>query len=216
MLEIGPGGTPFHRSDIFLDIEPGLFESDEIAGYQRGNAPKLNTDKPIIYYDGKKFPFNDKEFDYVICSHVLEHVESPNSFLREVYRVGKKGYLEFPTIYYDYVFNIPVHVNLLYFNGRNIKYLKKESTPLDYFKAVQDLYLDGLSKGYVAIVEEFKEYMFQGFEWTERKQYKAVAANNINEIISNKVLEPMTDKTLPAKLKHKNKILSKVLNRLQK
>jgi SAM-dependent methyltransferase len=42
-------------------------------------------------------PFKDKEFDYVICSHVLEHVPDPFKLKAEIERVGKAGYIELPT-----------------------------------------------------------------------------------------------------------------------
>jgi len=32
-------------------------------------------DKNFIKINGKKLPFKDKEFDFVIASHVIEHVE---------------------------------------------------------------------------------------------------------------------------------------------
>ena len=46
---------------------------------------------------GKKLPFSDKEFDYVILSHVLEHVEDIVKFKSELERVAKSGYIELPT-----------------------------------------------------------------------------------------------------------------------
>ena len=45
----------------------------------------------------KKLPFKDKEFDYVICSHVIEHVNDPIFFKKEIERIGKAGYIELPT-----------------------------------------------------------------------------------------------------------------------
>ena len=45
----------------------------------------------------KKLPFNDKEFDYIICAHVIEHVNDPIFFKKEIERVGKSGYIELPT-----------------------------------------------------------------------------------------------------------------------
>jgi SAM-dependent methyltransferase len=49
---------------------------------------------PIAAYvqaDGTYLPFSDKTFDFVHCSWLLEHVHSPLSILREVYRVLKAG-----------------------------------------------------------------------------------------------------------------------------
>ena len=45
----------------------------------------------------KKLPFKDKEFDYVICAHVIEHVNDPVMFKSEIERIGKAGYIELPT-----------------------------------------------------------------------------------------------------------------------
>ena len=45
----------------------------------------------------EKLPFKDKEFDYVICSHVIEHVNDPVKFKNEIERIGKSGYIELPT-----------------------------------------------------------------------------------------------------------------------
>ena len=46
---------------------------------------------------GKKLPFKDKEFDYVILSHVLEHIPNIKEFKKELVRIGKSGYIELPT-----------------------------------------------------------------------------------------------------------------------
>ena len=54
-------------------------------------------DKTFVKITEKKLPFNDKEFDFVIASHVAEHVEDVSFFLSELARIGKKGYIEVPT-----------------------------------------------------------------------------------------------------------------------
>ena len=51
----------------------------------------------------KKLPFKDKEFDYIILSHVLEHVPNLLEFKDELVRIGKSGYIELPTKLYDNV-----------------------------------------------------------------------------------------------------------------
>ena len=48
-------------------------------------------------FPNQKLPFKDKEFDYVILSHVLEHVPNLIEFVQEVERVSKAGYIELPT-----------------------------------------------------------------------------------------------------------------------
>jgi ubiquinone/menaquinone biosynthesis C-methylase UbiE len=53
--------------------------------------------KFTLLYPNKKFPFRDKEFDYVILSHVLEHVPNILEFAKEIERISKSGYIEVPT-----------------------------------------------------------------------------------------------------------------------
>jgi hypothetical protein len=68
VLEIGPGATPHARSDEFLEL---IFENEADRIAQSGHIGILKSEKPIHYYDGGKFPFDDNSFDYIICSHVL-------------------------------------------------------------------------------------------------------------------------------------------------
>ena len=54
-------------------------------------------DKNFIRLNSKNLPFKDREFDFVIASHVLEHVEDFKFFINELERVSNKGYIELPT-----------------------------------------------------------------------------------------------------------------------
>ncbi len=58
---------------------------------------KFYKDKNFIKLENKQLPFKDNEFDFVIASHVLEHVEDFKFFINELERVSKKGYIEVPT-----------------------------------------------------------------------------------------------------------------------
>ena len=58
---------------------------------------KFYKDKNFIKLENKQLPFKDNEFDFVIASHVLEHVEDFKFFINELERVSKKGYIELPT-----------------------------------------------------------------------------------------------------------------------
>ena len=54
-------------------------------------------DKNFVKLDSKRLPFEDNYFDFVIASHVLEHVEDYKFFINELERVSNKGYIELPT-----------------------------------------------------------------------------------------------------------------------
>lgn len=45
--------------------------------------------------------FQDSQFDFVFTSHIAEHVEDPESFCKELMRIGKSGYIEVPTPLFD-------------------------------------------------------------------------------------------------------------------
>jgi hypothetical protein len=162
VLEIGPGADPNSRSDILLEKR---YSTEKEYFSQLGKEEHIKTNKTIVYYDGETMPFNDDEFDYVICSHVLEHIADIESFIKEVMRIGKKGYFEFPTIYYDYIYNFDVHKTLLFYSDNRLIWLPKESTPLNQFKIVNDFFLLTLNNGYVDYINKFKDYFFLGFEW---------------------------------------------------
>lgn len=177
VLEIGPGGTPHPRADVFLEK---TFENEEVAEAQRGFAPKLKTNKKIVYYDGKIFPFKDKEFDYVICSHVLEHILDIESFLEEIFRIAYKGYIEYPIIYYDYIYNFPEHLMFLKFNHGRLFYLPKSMTALSEFSEVNKLFYESLKAEHVCLIGALKQNLFEGFEWSE--PFKVELAKKISDI----------------------------------
>ena len=67
----------------------------DIVDYTKQFSEK-NLNFTLLEVD-KKLPFKDKEFDYIILSHVLEHVPNINEFTQEVERIAKAGYIELPT-----------------------------------------------------------------------------------------------------------------------
>tara|TARA_B100001093_G_scaffold166505_1_gene159108 strand:+ start:617 stop:1228 length:612 start_codon:yes stop_codon:yes gene_type:complete len=86
ILDIGCGYTAHKNATVICDIQ------DLSSFYKDRNFTKL-TDKTL--------PFKDKEFDFVIASHVIEHVEEVDFFIKELERVSTKGYIELPTILED-------------------------------------------------------------------------------------------------------------------
>ena len=162
VLEIGPGGTPHPRADEFLEWE---FDDPTVAKGQRGHAPPLETEKPIHFYSGETFPFETNAFDYVICSHVLEHVPDVDCFVAELTRIASRGYLEFPTIYYDYLYDFPEHPTYVFYNGNTIHWMPKSESCLAAFNPVTKFFYASLVAGHTSLIEALKPCFFQGFEW---------------------------------------------------
>ena len=86
ILDIGCGYNANKFAKIICDVQ------DLSSHYQ---------DKKFIRLIEKKLPFEDKEFDFVIASHVMEHVEDVDFFIKELERVSIKGYIELPTMLED-------------------------------------------------------------------------------------------------------------------
>ncbi|MFZ3071953.1 MAG: class I SAM-dependent methyltransferase [Thermodesulfobacteriota bacterium] len=189
VLEIGPGGSPHPKADILLEYD---FKDQKVSEAQRGYAPELKTDKKVVFYDGTVFPFKDKEFDYVICSHVLEHVEDMDAFIAEINRVGRAGYFEYPTIYYDFVYNISEHLNFLRRHDNCIVWMPKKDTGLPAFKSVNAFFYETLEKRYNMLINELKEYFFEGFEWVGRIDSRRTC--NIEELVLHNIELPVRER----------------------
>lgn len=168
VLEVGPGGTPHPRSDVFLELTYDS-ESDRLS--QRGHVEQepCFDGRPVHFYDGGKFPFNDREFDYVICSHVIEHVTDPVSFLAEVFRVGGgRGYLEYPLITYEYLYDFDVHLHFVKWDSEVnvLRYCPKRDSSLTAFSAVCTLFRKSLSEGWNELCSTNKQLFFEGVEFS--------------------------------------------------
>jgi SAM-dependent methyltransferase len=167
VLEIGPGASPYGRANEFLEY---AFENEDQAIKQRGDVvrPPEFGGRVVTRYSGSKFPFKDNQFDYVIASHVIEHVEDPEKFMSEVYRVGGgRGYVEFPLPPYDYLFDFDVHKQFLWIDKvkNNINYVKKIDLDLLRFSSITSEMRRGLEMGWDDIVSNNLTYFFAGIEF---------------------------------------------------
>ena len=82
ILDIGCGYRAHKSASVIADIQ------DLSNFYQNKNFIKITE---------KKLPFKDKEFDFVIASHVIEHVDDFEFFIKELERISSKGYIELPS-----------------------------------------------------------------------------------------------------------------------
>ncbi|MDC1014251.1 methyltransferase domain-containing protein [Candidatus Pelagibacter sp.] len=86
ILDIGCGYSAHKNASVICDVQ---------------DLSNLYKNKHFVKLTSKILPFKDKEFDFVIASHVIEHVEDVEFFMKELQRVSSKGYIELPTILED-------------------------------------------------------------------------------------------------------------------
>ena len=100
VLEVGAGDGSILKllSDRRFADELHAVEISE-SGVTQINAKNIELLKSVQLFDGYKLPFEDKSFDLVILSHVLEHVEHERLLLREIHRVAKQVVIEVPKDY---------------------------------------------------------------------------------------------------------------------
>ena len=96
VLDIGSGGDPFPYATTLVDRFPGPTP--------HRHAPFVRDGREFIEADVCDLPFTDRSFDFVYCAHVLEHVPDPLAACREIIRVGRRGYIETPTLAKDMLF----------------------------------------------------------------------------------------------------------------
>ncbi len=82
ILDIGCGYRAHNKASTIADIK-------DFSNYYK--------DKKFVQVKEKKLPFKDNEFDFVIASHVVEHINDFEFFIKEIERISSKGYIELPT-----------------------------------------------------------------------------------------------------------------------
>jgi hypothetical protein len=108
VLEIGSGDNPNPRSNVLVDRFLG---SDN-----RERGGDLVVDRPFVVADAHQLPFKDGVFAYSICSHILEHMDDPAQFARELQRTCAAGYIQSPSEIAERLFHWSFHrwyVNLV-------------------------------------------------------------------------------------------------------
>ena len=82
ILDIGCGYSANNYATTICDVQ-------DLSNFYKN--------KNFVILKNNDLPFNDNQFDFVISSHVMEHVKDLKYFIKEIERVSKRGYIELPT-----------------------------------------------------------------------------------------------------------------------
>ena len=151
ILDIGCGYTAHKNASVIADIQ---------------DLSNFYENKNFIQITEKKLPFKDKEFDFVIASHVIEHVDDFEFFIKELERISSKGYIELPSRLGDnLVFeNKNDHIWWFYFDDIANKLIaSKKNQLIDPFITVATAKL---------FEEIFRESLVIELAWEEKIDYK--------------------------------------------
>ena len=102
----------------------------------------LYKDKKFTHIKDKKLPFADKEFNFIIASHVLEHVEDIEYFIKELERVANSGYIEVPTRLEDNLVDVNEKAHIWWINFDDINnslFITKRKQIIEPFLSVSTI-----------------------------------------------------------------------------
>lgn len=196
VADIGSGDNPNIRADILCDLYPE--SNDE----RSGRFGIWVDERPFILCDIHQLPFRDKAFDYIICSHLLEHVADPQRAVQELTRVGRRGRIETPSQLFEILYGWSFHrwrvardgKGRLIFEGKDISVTGLLSEPIKK------------SREFEKLVSKFPSEFLVKFEWEGtfpvEVRGKGVSSVNKKSPDPNEIfLEKILQRTLRRKIK---------------
>jgi hypothetical protein len=123
VMDIGSGHNPHPRAEVLVDRELGASQ------HRGGVAATIPEGKTVVIADASVgLPFKDKSVDFLIASHIAEHVESPVIFIQELTRISHRGYIETPGLLSDALLNEQFHPWRVYRSGKKLVFRRKRKT----------------------------------------------------------------------------------------
>ncbi len=167
VLEVGGGHNPHFRSNVVVDKYTD-------TNYHRSGDIKVLKNQKFMQADGENLPFTDKEFDYVISNQVAEHVDDPAKFFDEIARVGKRGYIETPSLMGEYLFPKESHKWVVLEIDGKLVFVEKSKVKMHARVDFGDMFLSYLPKqsiGYKILQRTYPDIMTVRYEWKDTIDY---------------------------------------------
>jgi hypothetical protein len=102
VVDLGSGAFPNARADVLCDRD--LIDNRHRAGL------RVVVDRPLVRGDAAALPFREGAIDFIIASHIAEHVADPDAFCRELSRAACAGYVETPSPLADVLLHEDYHI----------------------------------------------------------------------------------------------------------
>lgn len=136
-----------------------LDNSERDAGY-------AVIDRDFVVGDVMKLPFKDKVFDFVIARHILEHIERPDEFLKELQRVAKNGYIETSSSLSEDLYGWPFHIWKIDVEDGKLVLNKKRDAKNTQLKKLQ-AYFDK-DKNLKEFALKNRDLFYIGYYWNDK------------------------------------------------
>lgn len=194
VLEIGSGHNPMYRSNVLTD----KFTSDNS---HRCGEICIFPHQRFITAEGEHLPFKEKEFDYVVCNQVLEHAEDPAQFITEITRVGKRGYIETPSMLGELMFPKESHKWVILLLDGKLIFFEKSRMPGNYQNNYGELFLNYLpyqSLPYKLLTFSEPNLLINRIEWDGTLDFEVNPTDPYyNAFFTHKWNREMTVKVFP-------------------
>ena len=161
ILDIGCGFGAHERATVICDVQ---------------DLSLFYKDKKFIKLDKNILPFKNNEFDFVIASHVIEHVKDIKIFISELERVASKGYIELPTLLED---------NLVFENKKDhiwhIEFddIENKINISDKIQYIEPVFTVSTSKKFANI---FRQSLVLELYWENTIEYALIKKENGNQL----------------------------------
>lgn len=168
VLDVGSGNGPFPRADVLCDRY--------IEDTQR--VDKLVIDRPFVIGDITALPFLDNSFDFIFCSHVLEHIDNPEIAIKELMRVGRRGYIEVPTEFQEKMQSTISHKWFVKKEDNSLIFWEKDREIFDECiqKKIRNI-IDSGDKTYLTLFYKYHNLFNTEYYWEKEVKYKVLKRN---------------------------------------
>ncbi len=159
------------KNVLLTDSSPKILD----IGCSRNKMPEAigmdidPTSQADIFHDLNRFPYplEENSIDKIYAKHIIEHLDHPREFLREIYRILKPGgtaFVETPHFSSRVAYSEPEH-KLFYsyfmftelLKGLDFKVLRQEIT---FYKTFRLLGIRHLANRFPDTYERFWTYLF--------------------------------------------------------